>query len=175
MGRPKALVVGDDEEPWLTRGVRTLQAGGCAEVVVVLGAGAARARVLLDSTPAIVVEAEDWAEGISASLRAGLAAAAERGASVAVVTLVDLPRLDTRSVSRALEGASVTTLRQAAYEGQPGHPVVIGSEHFSALSAHLAGDVGARPYLLAHGVDMVDCSDLGGGDDVDVDEPRGAR
>src|SRR4051794_31099663 len=37
MGRPKALVVGDDGEPWLVRGVRVLREGGCEHVVVVLG------------------------------------------------------------------------------------------------------------------------------------------
>ncbi|MCS5736328.1 NTP transferase domain-containing protein [Herbiconiux sp. CPCC 203386] len=117
-----------------------------------------------------VVEAVDWGEGIGASLRAGLVEARARGASVAVVTLVDLPELDARAIARVREGASSTTLRQAVYGGRPGHPVVIGSGHFNELVSELRGDVGARPYLVAHGVEPVDCTDLGGGDDVDSPE-----
>ncbi|MDP3891682.1 NTP transferase domain-containing protein, partial [Nocardioides sp.] len=69
MGTPKALV--DD---WLRRGVTTLRDGGCAEVTVVLGAAAQEARPLLDGLPVEVVVAEDWADGMGASLRAGLEA-----------------------------------------------------------------------------------------------------
>jgi len=193
MGRPKALVVGSDGEPWLRRAARTLGAGGCTEVVVVLGAAADRARLLIPtpsppdresaptasasvsastaSTPTVplhVVAIDDWETGISASLRAGLDAARSRGATAAVITLVDLPDLTVAAVHRMLAPAPhPTTLRQAAYDGRPGHPVVIGRDHLDALSATLHGDTGARPYLKAHGVDLVDCSDLGGGDDVD--------
>jgi molybdenum cofactor cytidylyltransferase len=186
-GGAKALALGADGEPWLTRGVSTLRAGGCSRVLVVLGAEAARARALLGveagdagrpGAPApaasdlgksavLVVEATEWADGVSASLRAGLDAAAALGASVAVVSLVDLPGLRREAVSRMLDGASAATLRQAVYDGRPGHPVVIGSQHLAALTASVGGDVGARPYLVAHRAELVDCSDLGGGDDID--------
>jgi CTP:molybdopterin cytidylyltransferase MocA len=196
MGRPKALVVGDDGEPWLVRGVRVLREGGCADVVVVLGAEAARARALLAGDPdVVVVEAADWHEGIGASLRAALTdlsraqrrtgpaepAGARRHPSAtdftgaptdvpafAVVTLVDLPELPPEAIRRVAAETAETTLRQASYAGRPGHPVVIGAAHFAALAATLEGDVGARPYLRAHGVEAVDCTDLGGGDDVDA-------
>ncbi|SDZ34308.1 molybdenum cofactor cytidylyltransferase [Herbiconiux ginsengi] len=227
MGRPKALVVGDDGEPWLVRGVRVLREGGCADVVVVLGAEAARARALLaastpsrssgagtgtdarsgnpadapsssdtptaptppdqadpptasdppDSSPPPgdirIVEVADWLEGIGASLRAGLADVRNAGeastaARFAVVTLVDLPELRPEAIRRLATGATETSLRQAFYAGRPGHPVVIGAAHLDALRATLHGDVGARPYLRANGAEAVDCTDLGGGDDVDA-------
>ena len=184
MGRPKALVVGDDGEPWLARGVRVLLAGGCSHVLVVLGAEAAAARALLAASipfagPVTVVEAADWASGMAASLRTGLAAAgallasengaagADGGDGAVAITLVDLPALEPAAVRRLLAGAGPTGLRQAFYRGRPGHPVVVGSAHLAALAGSLHGDVGARPYLVAHGVEPVDCSDLGGGDDVD--------
>ena len=47
MGMPKALVRDDAGEPWVVRGVRTLRAGGCDAVTVVLGAAAAEAAPLL--------------------------------------------------------------------------------------------------------------------------------
>jgi molybdenum cofactor cytidylyltransferase len=153
--------------------------------VVVLGASAGEARLLLPVAssrhgpptlphrvpPIGVVVAEEWRSGIATSLRAGLGEAAARGASAAVVTLVDLPHLSPRAVARVL--AHSGALRQAVYgeEGgrSPGHPVFIAAEHFRALGEALEGDVGARPYLLAHGVEAVDCTGLGGNDDVDVD------
>jgi hypothetical protein len=50
--------------------------------------------------------------------------------------------------------------------------VVIGRNHWSPLTAHLAAqqdpDAGARDYLAAHGVLELECSDLGSGDDVDA-------
>ena len=74
MGRPKALVRADDGEPWLLRGVRALRDGGCEGVEVVLGAAAEQALPLLAGAGIGVVVAADWAAGMSASLRAGLAA-----------------------------------------------------------------------------------------------------
>ena len=72
-----------------------------------------------------------------------------------------------------LIGGTVTpdTLRQAHFGGRPGHPVVIGRAHWAPLRATLAGDTGARPYLLAHHVLAVPCDDLGTGVDIDVPPP----
>lgn len=174
MGRPKALVVGSDGEPWVVRGARVLLAGGCDEVLVVLGAAADEARSLLDGLleiePIRTTDARDWADGLSASLAHGVAAAVAADADVIVVTLVDLPGLHPEAVERLLAGAQRRTLAQAFYAGRPGHPVVIGAGHAERLISALAGthvDRGARAYLLANGAAEVDCSDLGGGDDVD--------
>jgi hypothetical protein len=71
MGMPKALV-SDDSGSWLQRGVATLRDGGCSRVTVVLGAEAERARALMEGLDVSVVVAEDWAQGMGASLRAGL-------------------------------------------------------------------------------------------------------
>ncbi|WP_368499241.1 NTP transferase domain-containing protein [Herbiconiux sp. A18JL235] len=185
MGRPKALVSDPlTGEPWLLRGIRALVDGGCSAVVVVLGARATEARELLATTvggsPAggirvapstttiTVIEAPDWHDGLSASLRAGLSSLDPTTIDAALITLVDLPRLPAASVARLLDVASPrTALRQAVYDGRPGHPVLIGADHLAALGASLGGDRGARSYLRAHGAEEVDCTDLGGGDDVD--------
>ena len=66
MGKPKALV--DD---WLRRSVEVLHRGGCDAVTVVLGAAADQARALVPAGAEVLVAA-DWADGMSASLRAGL-------------------------------------------------------------------------------------------------------
>ncbi|MFC6318934.1 NTP transferase domain-containing protein, partial [Nocardioides sp. GCM10027113] len=133
MGGPKALVH-DTDGSWLRRAAAVLRDGGCDDVTVVLGAGAGRARDLLADEQAGVVVAEDWAEGMGASLRAGLAALAGGDADAAVVTLVDLPDLTAEVLARLLAtGADRATLARAAYDGVPGHPVVLGRDHWGGV------------------------------------------
>ena len=181
-GRPKALVESADGTSWLANAVRSLLGGGCSPVIVVLGAAADEAEALLErsfihSGSVHVVRAEDWQTGMAASLRRGLAAANVLEATpspeaVAIVT-VDVPSLGPAEVRRLIapepDAVGRETLRQAVFSGRPGHPVVIGRAHWAALADSVTGDVGARPYLVAHGVRLVDCSDLGSG--VDVDTP----
>ena len=172
-GGPKALASGPDG-PWLTGAVRLLRAGGCAPVVVVLGARAEAARALLPHDEAVVpVVAVDWEQGASESLRTGLAHAT---GDAVVVTLVDLPGTPVTVVRRVLgDGVDSRTLRQAVYGGRPGHPVVLGRDHWAPLAATLSGDEGARRYLRAHGTERVECGDLHHGDDVDGAEGQGGR
>jgi CTP:molybdopterin cytidylyltransferase MocA len=168
MGTPKALVVGEDGEPWLARGVEALLGGGCAGVTVVLGAAAAAAAAHVPAGPVTTVVAADWAEGMSASLRAGLAALADSEATAAVISLVDLPDVDARVVRRVLDlGAGPDRLARATYDGRPGHPVLIGRDHWAGVLETVSGDAGARGYLARHPVTPVECGDLATGRDVD--------
>ena len=169
MGTPKALVRAADGEPWLRRAVRALADGGCDQVEVVLGAAAEEAFALLDGSGASAVVAADWADGMSASLRAGLAAVAVTDADAVVLTLVDLPDVGADVVRRLLAPAPVAaTLRRASYDGVVGHPVVLGRDHWSAVVDEAGGDRGARGYLATHEVALVECGDLATGHDVDT-------
>ena len=185
-GMPKALVHDESGESWLRHAVDVLRAAGCSPVIVVLGAHGAEAAVVLDpalnknSVPVVVVQAPDWSEGLSASLRAGLKRATEEAGPVAVAVIpVDVPDLNAATVlrvigsSRADTGgpavASADTLRQARFSGRPGHPVVLGRAHWEPLIHTLAGDTGAQPYLRTHDVESIECGDLGTG--LDVDRP----
>ncbi|MDQ4500723.1 nucleotidyltransferase family protein [Sinomonas sp. ASV322] len=170
-GGPKALASSPETGSWLQRGVELLTAAGCAPVVVVLGASADEALALLPDDPRVVpIVAEGWAEGVGASLRAALELLAGRHRTIvaALVTLVDLPRLDGEALARVAGGAvGPSSLRRAIYGNTPGHPVLIGREHWGPLGAILAGDVGAGPYLRAHAAEPVDCTGLGGDEDID--------
>ncbi len=163
MGTPKALVHDLDGTSWLRRAVQALTQGGCEQVYVVLGADADEARPLLDGLSTEVVIATDWAEGMGASLRAGLAAVG--GGGGLLVSLVDLPDVGPAVIARVL--AAESGLARAAYDARPGHPVLFGASHLEPLMATLHGDVGARSYLAAHDVTLVECGDLATGADVD--------
>jgi CTP:molybdopterin cytidylyltransferase MocA len=171
MGVPKALVVAADGTPWLSRASTLLVDAGCDPVLVVLGARADEAQALLPGPIGVVrpVIAEDWADGMAQSLRAGLTAAAGTGAGAALITLVDLPNLPLALVRRVLDAPfDAATLRQAVHNGKPGHPVLVGRDHWRSLASTLTGDHGARGYLVAHGVTEVECADLFDGHDVDT-------
>lgn len=160
-GMPKVLA---EQGEWLRAAVGALAGGGCDDVVVVLGAA-----VVDVPPPARAVVAEDWALGMSASVRAGLAAIG--GADRAVLHLVDTPDVGADVVARVLAAAassSVTGPVRATYDGRPGHPVVVAREHWAALLATLHGDQGARAFLRGrHDVLAVECGDLASGTDVD--------
>ena len=165
MGGPKALVELDGE-PLVRRALRVLDEGGCAPLVVVVGAAADAVRAVLPPD-VTVVEAADWAEGMGASLRAGLAALST--ADAVLVHLVDLPGVTAAAVARLAAGAGPATLRRAAYDGRPAHPVVLGHDHWAAVAAVATGDAGARDYLKGHpALELVECSDVAAPDDVDT-------
>ncbi len=166
MGQPKALVRRADGTPWLQAARGALLAGGCDDVVVVLGAQADRARRFVPDGRVVV--ATDWAKGMSASLTAGLDAVSGDGAEAVVVHLVDLPDVGEPVIRRIITHASPTALARAVYRERPGHPVLIGRDHLAPLAASLVGDEGARMYLNEHPTTSVECSDLAGGHDVDT-------
>ena len=114
------------------------------------------------------VRADDWAEGMGASLRAGLLALEPTDHATALVSLVDLPDVDAAVVARlAASSGGSGDLARAAYDGTPGHPVLIGRDHWAGVVASATGDRGARDYLAAHEVTLVECGDLATGVDVD--------
>ena len=169
MGTPKA-VVSDESGSWLVRGLTNLSAGGCDRVTVVLGAETVESRALLASTavPSRVVVAEDWDEGMGASLRAGLRSLADSADEAVVVLLVDLPDLVPAVVARVVAaGDGPAALARASYDGKPGHPVLLGRDHWAGVVETARGDRGARDYLAAHRVTLVECGDLATGRDVD--------
>lgn len=167
-GRPKALVEGPDG-PWVVHAARILAEGGCDSVSVTVGADARGVLALLPRD-VTAVSVPDVSQGMSASLRAGLAAVRRAGATQVAVTLVDLPDLTSDVVARLLAvtpRTSTQILARAAFDGVPGHPVLIGRDHFAGVGAAAVGDRGARDYLAAHKVTLVECGDLATGQDVD--------
>lgn len=175
MGMPKALMSDPDGTSWLARSVGALRDGGCDDVTVVLGACGGRAAELVPDVPHLLCP--DWDEGIGASLAHGLRHLITRpDADAVLVHLVDLPDV-TADVPRRLlaKGAGPADLRRAVYDGVPGHPVLIGRDHWAPLVAELAGDRGANAYLRRHGADEVECSDLATGLDVDSPGVEGGR
>lgn len=127
-----------------------------ASVTVVTGADreAVRACAQAFDHSLRLVHAEDHAEGMAASLQAGLASLPEE-VTAAVILLGDMPRVPAgvvTSLARAvLDGAPAAA---PVFGGRRGNPVALSRGLFPAAIA-LRGDTGARPLLEALGERLV--------------------
>jgi nicotine blue oxidoreductase len=174
-GGPKALVRLDGEL-LVDRAIGVAWAAGCAPVVVVLGAAAGDVTRQARLDDAIVIVNDDYVTGIGSSLRCGLAALGDSGASAAVMLLVDQPRVGPQAVRRLIDAWRDGALAVvAAYGEQPRNPVLLDATTWPEVSASAHGDVGARDWLRAHADDvvLVACDDLGS--DIDIDTPDDLR
>ena len=138
-----------DGEFLVRRAARALLATQPSELVVVLGHQASRIGETLAGLPLHIAVAADHADGLSASLRAGLAALAARCAG-ALVAVTDQPALDATHLI-ALRDAWRTEPAHAVastYAGVLGVPALLPCAWFAEL-AGLRGDAGARGLLRA--------------------------
>jgi len=175
MGSANKLLADVDGLPVVAHVVDAIAAAGLPPPVVVLGHMADAVRAALGGRAAIYVAAPDFAEGMSRSLRAGLAAApaAWRGA---IVALGDMPAVDP-----ATYAALVATLLDyipavvPTWHGRRGNPVGWARTHWPRLAA-VSGDAGGKALLsdLDHLVVEVAVDDPGILADVDTPEALAA-
>lgn len=159
-GKPKVLV-----DCWLDIAVQALRDGGCDDVVLVLGAAD-----IPHPTGVVVVTATDWDEGLSASVRAGLAQADRMRADYAALHVIDTPDVSGAVVTRVIQCALASRggIARAYFGDRPGHPVVLARRHWPDVLATISGDNGAGAYLRGRDdVEHVECSDLATGRDID--------
>jgi CTP:molybdopterin cytidylyltransferase MocA len=136
---------------------------------VVLGAEADAVIAEAELRDAEVVRCADWPEGLSASLRAGVAAASVAGCEAVVVVLGDQPLLSRAAVERVVAARSPEHFDavRATYAGVPGHPTLLEASTFPAVST-LRGDEGARTLLAGIRATTIACDGLGRPDDIDT-------
>lgn len=118
----------------------------------------------------LIVEAKDYAQGLSASLRAGLSAV-QPGASGALVFLGDMPLVPPQvpaALARALDAGAPAAA--PIHKGQRGNPVALSRSLFADLAA-LTGDRGARALLDSLGERLVLVQTDSPGVLIDVDRP----
>jgi molybdenum cofactor cytidylyltransferase len=156
-----------DGRPLLEHAVEAMLAVPTIErVVVVLGAAAGDVRSRVELGEAETVTCEGWAEGISASLRRGVAELAD--AEAIAIALGDQPLVTPQVIAAVCDHLDAREpAARATYDGRPGHPVLIKRELYGEL-AELRGDAGARDLLAAAGVRGIECGHLCRPDDVDT-------
>jgi molybdenum cofactor cytidylyltransferase len=140
-----------------------------ASVFFVLGANATEIQKSIRSERAHLVLNEAWPEGMSSSIRAGIAALPD-SVDAAIISLCDQPLLCS-SVFDGLIDTFVSSGRSivaSEYAGSPGVPVLFARKHFPEIAA-LHGDLGARTIIEAHRENAALVPFTGGS--VDIDTP----
>ncbi|WP_337186826.1 NTP transferase domain-containing protein [Phenylobacterium sp.] len=167
------LLAAFEGRPLLHGALAAARAAPVSEVVVVTGAGRAAVEACVRAfDPAMrLVHAADHAEGMAASLRAGVAALGSEVEGV-FVFLGDMPRAPV-AVLEALARAVAAGAPAAAPEfgGRRGNPVVLGRGLFGAV-AGLTGDAGARAILGGLGDRLARIPAPDDGVLFDVDRPE---
>ena len=138
---------------------------GKGGVIVVLGAHAEQIAPALEGLPVTIVIAEDWQEGMAASLRAGIRAVSD--AEAGLVMLCDQPLVTTELLQALLQEWEPGSIVASDYGEALGPPCVFGRPYFPELLT-LTGDSGARKLLQKYPCRTV--AFPGGRTDVDTRE-----
>jgi len=146
MGNTDKLMADVDGKPLLHHVVRNACDAAQGPILVCLPALPHRRYEALAGFDVTPIPVPDAAEGMNASLRAGIAQIPESCGAVLVLLsdMPDLTRDDIKTIVQAIDLTSDTLIWRATTEdGKPGHPVVFSRALFPKLLA-LRGDQGAQ-------------------------------
>ncbi|MCV4282242.1 nucleotidyltransferase family protein [Pseudomonas capsici] len=118
-----------------------------------------------------IVRSEQADLGMGHSLASGIEALMPSPAIAVAVLLADMPWLQAATLRSLVQLADSQRIAQPIYEGQRGHPVIIGRRFWPELLL-LEGDQGARTLLAANSsaCDLMATDDPGTVRDVDTPE-----
>ena len=143
--------------PMVARVVDAVLDSGLRPVIVVTGHERERVEAALAGRAVLFAHAEDYAEGLSASLRAGIAAVPGE-AEGALVALGDMPLVPAADMARlvaAFDPEEGRAIVQPTFRGKQGNPVLWARRFFAEMQA-IAGDVGARQLVGRHADSLVE-------------------
>jgi len=169
MGGPNKLMALFDGRPLVRQSVERALASGAAGATVVTGHQAARIREALSGLDVQFAHNPDFADGLSGSLKAGIAAVPPEAAG-ALIVLGDMPVVSSVDLDRlisAFQNAGGQTVVRATHNGKRGNPVLLPRSLFGAV-AQLQGDTGARHLVEAELMPVIDV-EIGEGAGIDVD------
>jgi molybdenum cofactor cytidylyltransferase len=173
MGAVNKLLIAIDGKPMLRHAVDAVLAAGIAPVVVVTGHEHTAIETALAGLPVAFAANPDYAQGLSTSLRHGLAALPE-GIDGALVVLGDMPRVEPAEL-RTIVGAFSPNEGRAIVvptrHGKRGNPVLWGRQFFAEMQ-ELGGDVGARHLIGAYPEAVAEVEMAGDGVLTDIDTPQ---
>jgi molybdenum cofactor cytidylyltransferase len=173
MGGPNKLLAELDGVPMVAHVARRLLASRARPIVAVLGNQAEAVDTALGKLPVERVRNVEFAEGLSTSLKRGIAALPP-DLDAALVCLGDMPLISGRHIDRLiaafnpLEGRAIIVPTR---RGKRGNPVLWAKRFFPEMS-ELAGDVGAK-HLIGEHAELV--AEVEMDDDaifVDIDTPE---
>ena len=172
MGTVNKLLAEIDGVPMARRVVDAVAKSRIASTHVVTGHQSAALRAALAGCKVAFVDNPDYAQGLSASLRAGIGALDDE-VDGALILLGDMPRIEPGHIDRliaAFAPAEGRAICVPTARGKRGNPVLFGRAFFADL-ARLAGDVGARHLIGEYGDQVHEVELADDGIFVDIDTP----
>ncbi len=145
MGGPNKLLATIDDKPLVRHVAESAVESAVSSVTIVTGHMADRVSAALDGVDATIVHNPDFADGMSTSLKAGLAALPPEAEAV-LVLLADMPRVTAQMIDQliaAYDPAKGSLIVVPTFEGKRGNPVLWSRRFFGDLMG-LTGDIGAR-------------------------------
>lgn len=173
MRGPNKLTADIDGAPLVRRVAEAVANVGLTETIVVTGHEREKVEAALAGLPLRFVQNRRFADGLSTSLKAGIAALPP-GIDAALVCLGDMPGIGPALIAR-LAGAFAPEKGKdiviPVRLGRRGNPVLIGKRHFAAIGK-LTGDIGARELIQARTEAVVEVEVGDDGAFVDLDTPE---
>ena len=142
-------------------------------VLVITGHERERVQAALDGLDVRFIHNPDFADGLSTSLKAGVAAL-PRGVTGVIVLLGDMPfvELDViNSLSKAFEGQPHAIAAVPVHRGEWGNPVLVSRVLFGDI-AKLQGDAGARKLLAGRSGEVLEVPVSRDAILIDLDTPE---
>jgi molybdenum cofactor cytidylyltransferase len=177
MGGPNKLLETVLGRPLLRHAAEAATGAGLADVLVVTGHQRNAVEAALGGLPVRFVANPDYAEGLSTSLRAGVAAL-PKNVDAVVILLGDMPGVTSdlvRRLAAAYDPQAGAHIVAPARLGRRGNPVLWGRRFFPEL-LRVEGDVGGRHLLELHpeAVREIEAEDDGALIDIDTPEALAA-
>jgi molybdenum cofactor cytidylyltransferase len=172
MGGSNKLLAEIGGRPLVRIAVEQALASHARPVIVVTGHQREQVEAALAGLAVTFVHNPDYADGMSTSVKAGIAAV-PADADGAIVCLGDMPQVDATLIDRLLAAFDPEKGALAVVpttDGKRGNPVVWSRRFFPELTA-LGGDVGARHLIASYPEAVAEVAVAGRGALVDVDTP----
>jgi molybdenum cofactor cytidylyltransferase len=173
MGTINKLLIGIDGKPMVRHAVEAVAAAGLSPIIVVTGHQRVQVEAALQGLDVRQVHNPDFADGLSSSLKAGIAALPEDVDGV-LVGLGDMPRVTAADIERLVaafdpvEGRAIVVPTRGGKRGNP----VLWAKRFFPEMRQVAGDVGARHLIGAYPELVVEVEMPGDGVLTDIDTPQ---
>jgi molybdenum cofactor cytidylyltransferase len=147
----KLLIADKAGKPMVARVIDNVLSSKARPILVVTGHQAEQVEHAIGGRPVRLVHAQDYADGLSASLKAGIAAVPPECAA-AIICLGDMPLVTGRMIDRLIslydadEGRLIVL---PTYRGKQGNPMLWDKRFFPEI-LQISGDSGARFLIGKH-------------------------
>lgn len=151
MGAPKQLLLVDGKT-LIKRVCDTAMGTPCHPIVLVLGANRNLIRKETERMPITVIDNPQWENGMSSSIKMGLAGAymTEKAIEAVIFLTVDMPYVSAELINKMIEKAKSDEkieIVACKYQNQMGIPVLFKRSLFTNL-LELSGDEGAKKVVI---------------------------